>query len=152
MPPAGESDPDPRAAPELPPKAEVEPVLAALQDLADAADDITAIARLIREHAPRMEEDRARLLTYREIIAAAPRPLIGAVLTDAIARFEAAGTRYRQAHGRVLQSEGMTLQEIAALWGLTRQRVSELLQSADGRGRRRGRPPGPRPAAPGPVG
>lgn len=141
MPPAGEIDPP--AASGAPQQAEVEPVLAALRDLADAADDITAIARLIREYAPRVEEGRARLLSYRDIIAAAPRPLIGAVLTDAIARFEAAGTRYRQAHGRVLQSEGMTLREIAALWGLTRQRVSELLQNADDTGRRRRRPPGP---------
>ena len=136
MPPASAPDPG------RPSRAETEPVLAALEDLADAADDITAIARLIREYAPQIEEGRAQRMSYRDIVAAAPRPLIGAVLTDAIARFEAAGTRYRQAHGRVLQSEGMTLQEIAALWGLTRQRVSELLQNADG-GRRR-RPPAPR--------
>jgi hypothetical protein len=71
-------------------------------------------------------------MSYREILARAPRPLIGAVLTDAVQQFEAAGTRYRRAHGRALQQEGMTGQDIGELWGLTRQRISELLQAADG--------------------
>jgi hypothetical protein len=130
----------------------VDPVLAALDELAEAADDITGIAALIREYVPRMRDGRAASLSYREILALAPGPLIGAVLTDAIQRFEAAGSRYRRAHGRALQGEGMTLQEIAGLWGLTRQRISELLQADDHPGRRRPTAPARLPAEPGSAG
>ena len=137
-----DSKPDFRPVAETSPVPEADPVLVALHDLAEAADRITAIAALIRQCVPRIRTGREVGTSYREILAAAPRPLIGAVLTDAVTRFEAAGTRYRQIHGRALQQEGMTLQEIAGMWGLTRQRISELLQTAGGQ------PDGRRPLPP----
>lgn len=127
------------------PAADGDPVLAALLDLADAADRITAIAVLIRQHVEGIRAGRELGASYREILAAAPQPLVGSVLTDAVSGFEAAGTRYRQIHGRALQREGMTLQQIAGLWGLTRQRISELLQTAAGRQGAGGDRPGESP-------
>jgi len=57
-------------------------------------------------------------------------PLIAELLTETIARFEAAGTRFRQAEARALHQEGMTMEAIADLFGLTRQRISALLRPA----------------------
>ncbi|MGY1634114.1 sigma factor-like helix-turn-helix DNA-binding protein [Geodermatophilus sp. SYSU D01186] len=126
-----------------------EPALRALADLVAVAEQMAEVTALIREHAAEIRACRAQGLPYREIVARERRPLIVEVLTDATARFEAAGTRFRQAKAAALRQEGLTLEEIGALFGLTRQRISRLLQEADGAdpGRRaESRDTGPIPA------
>ncbi|MFD2093356.1 hypothetical protein [Blastococcus deserti] len=67
-------------------------------------------------------------LSYREIVSGEDLPLIAAVLTENVQRLEAAGTRFRQAEAHALHEEGMTMEEIGRLFGLTRQRISALLR------------------------
>jgi hypothetical protein len=88
------------------------------------------VCTLIREHAAEIRACRQQDLPYRQIVHRESRPLIAEVLTDATARFEAAGTRFRQAKAAALRREGMTFEEIGNFFGLTRQRVSRLLQDA----------------------
>ncbi len=120
------------AGPGRSPAPHADETLRALDDLVDAAEHMAQVTALIRDHAAHIRTGRLEGLSYREIVDGESRPLIVEVFTDAIARFEAAGTRFRQAEAAALRQEGMTLQEIGALFGLTRQRISTLLQDAAG--------------------
>ena len=114
------------------PRAPADATLDALDDLVTAAAQMAQVTTLIREHADVIRTCRAEKLPYREIVDLEGQPLSAAVFTDAIARFEAAGTRFRQAKAAALREEGLTLEEIGTLFGLTRQRISGLLQEAAG--------------------
>ena len=114
------------------PRAPADATLEALNDLVTAAAQMAQVTTLIREHADVIRTCRARGLPYREIVELEGQPLIAAVFTDAIARFEAAGTHFRQAKAAALREEGLTFEEIGSLSGLTRQRISGLLQEATG--------------------
>lgn len=118
------------AQPRQPAEAGSDATLLALDDLLVATEQMAQVVGLIREHAGHIRAGRSRGLPYREIVDGEARPLIVEVLTDAIARFEAAGTRFRRAKAAALRTEGMTLQEIGEMFGLTRQRISSLLQEA----------------------
>lgn len=107
-----------------------DPTLRALADLVAAAEQMADVCGLIREHAAEIRSCRQEGLPYRQIVDRETRPLIAEVLTDATARFEAAGTRFRQAKAAALRQEGMTFEEIGSFFGLTRQRISRLLQDA----------------------
>jgi predicted transcriptional regulator len=41
-----------------------------------------------------------------------------------------AGSKFRRVHARALYEEGLTMDEIAALFGVTRQRVSAVLRKS----------------------
>jgi hypothetical protein len=110
------------------------PELRALAELVSAAEQMSLVCALIREHAAQIRASRLEGLSFREIVETENRPLIVEVLTEATAGFEAAGTRFRQAKAAALRREGMTLEAIGALFGLTRQRISRLLQEAAGPG------------------
>ena len=107
-------------------------VLDALSDLVAA---LSASAERIRSTIRRAEavrEERFEGRSYREIEAAHE----GAILEFAsqnLAVLGQATSRLRRAEARALYAEGMTMEEIARLFGVTRQRVSALL---------RGRPEG----------
>lgn len=107
-----------------------DPELRALADLVAAAERMSQVCALIREHADHIRVSRLQGLSFREIVERENRPLIVEVLTEATSGFEAAGTRFRQAKAAALRREGMTLEAIGALFGLTRQRISRLLREA----------------------
>lgn len=109
---------------------DVDATLTALENLVAAADEMAALTMLVREHAGQIRACRKQGLPYREIVQHEGRPLIAEALTGPIARFEAAGTRFRQAKAAALRAEGMTLDEIGTHFGLTRQRISGLLREA----------------------
>ena len=105
-----------------------DPVLDALDGLVRAlranADRVeAAIAR-----AERIREQREEGLSYREIESGDSRPLIVELTRDNLAALVEAGSRLRRAEARALHGEGMTMEQIAELFGVTRQRVSALLR------------------------
>ncbi|MDQ6911208.1 MAG: hypothetical protein M3Z84_10590 [Actinomycetota bacterium] len=66
--------------------------------------------------------------SYREILGRDERALILQVTRENLDGLLQAGGRLRRAEARALYAEGMTMEEIAALFGVTRQRVSVLLR------------------------
>src|SRR5262245_42626147 len=60
----------------------------------------------------------------REVIGRAERPLVVELLAESFGRLAAASAQLRRAEARALHREGMTMDEIAGLFGVTRQRVS----------------------------
>jgi hypothetical protein len=105
-------------------------VLVALADLMAAADQVEAAVQALRRRAAQLERERSNGVAYRDLVREEHRPLIAELLTDTIKRFEAAGTRFRQAEARALHRDGLTMGQIAELFGLTRQRISVLLRPA----------------------
>lgn len=105
-----------------------EPLLLALDELERAARDVTRAVDLLTDRAEWIRGARRAGSAWRDIVDAEERPLIAELLTTTISRFESAGTRFRQAKARALHDEGMTMEQIAGLFGVTRQRVSVLLR------------------------
>jgi hypothetical protein len=59
-------------------------------------------------------------------------PFVVEVLADTIALPHAASGPFRRDEARALRTEGMTVERIASLFGVTSRRVSELLRTRRG--------------------
>lgn len=115
-----------------------------VEDVADdpVLDALDGLVRALRENATRIDATIARAerirdqrlegLSYREIESGEARPLIVELTRDNLAALVEAGSRLRRAEARALHGEGMTMEQIAELFGVSRQRVSALLRSDRG--------------------
>ncbi|MGH2729719.1 MAG: hypothetical protein ACRDJI_03840 [Actinomycetota bacterium] len=107
-----------------------DPVLAALDELLvvlrenmERNEGAVRRAQIIRELRERGHE-------YREIVPMEERPLIVELLTSILSDLSDASGRFRRAEARALYSEGLTMSEIAELFGITRQRVAALIRKS----------------------
>jgi DNA-directed RNA polymerase specialized sigma24 family protein len=109
-----------------------DPVLDALDGLVRALrENATRIDATIAR-AERIRDQRGEGLSYGEIESGEERPLIVELTRDNLAALVEAGSRLRRAEARALHGEGMTMEQIAELFGVSRQRVSALLRSDRG--------------------
>ncbi len=69
--------------------------------------------------------------SYAEIVPLAEQPLTVELVGQTITDLHDASGRLRRAEARVLHSQGVTMERIATLFGVTRQRVSSLLRDRD---------------------
>jgi hypothetical protein len=67
-----------------------------------------------------------------EIVRSENPPLVVQLLTESATVLHTYGTRARRSEARALHREGVTMDEIARLFGVTRQRVSALLRESPG--------------------
>jgi hypothetical protein len=104
--------------------------LLALDNLVEAAQQITRMTEHVTARAAYIRACRLQGRAYRDIVSGGDAPLIAGLLTENIRRLEAASTRFRQAEAAALHQEGMTMEEIGRLFGLTRQRISAMIRSA----------------------
>lgn len=103
-------------------------VLTALSAVSAAAQRSIDNATLILQRAEQIRNQRADSLPYREIVRLEDRPLIVELLTSSIAELSEAGSRWRREEARALHREGLSMEKIAELFGVTRQRISTLIQ------------------------
>jgi Homeodomain-like domain-containing protein len=97
-------------------------LLVVLRDSTRRNQDATRRAQTIRRL-------RSRGRSYREILGSAERALILQITRENLDGLLQASSRLRRAEARALYAEGMTMEEIAEVFGVTRQRVSVLLRS-----------------------
>ena len=109
-----------------------DPVLDALDDLVRALEGNTARINQMLERADEIRRMRREGLPYREVVPATARPLIVELTRQNLEALHQAGSRLRRSEARALHDEGMSMEAIAELFGVTRQRVSALLRSANG--------------------
>jgi hypothetical protein len=109
----------------------------ALVALSAALDENATAAERIRRRAEHVLEARARGLAYSEIITAEDRPLIVELVSDTLQRLFDAGSRLRRAEAAALHREGVSMERIGEIFGVTRQRVSALLKPRGDAGSRR---------------
>ena len=109
-------------------KKQQDEVLSALENLCAELEKNLVAAQAIRERAAVMREGRAQGLSWREIVESGEPPLIPELVSDKLDRLFRAGSRLRRAEAAALHEEGMSMDAIAELFGVTRQRVSALLK------------------------
>ncbi len=83
----------------------------------------------------RIQEIRTALAegrSLREIVPNEETPLLVQLLTRSTNLLQSYGTRVRRTEARELRHEGMTMDQIARLFGVSRQRVSALLRERPG--------------------
>jgi hypothetical protein len=108
-------------------------------DVAERAltDLVTELDRCVEE----LLQSRARAETllrrrqggeaWLEIVTNESRPLIVERISTVLAALSAAGHRWRREQAAALQAEQISINRIAALFGVTRQRISALLREVD---------------------
>ncbi len=111
-------------------------VIRALDDLVAVLEQDIAAYEKVKRRAEEMKRRRLEGSSYRDIVENAQHPLIVETISTAMARLAEAGSRFRRSEARALYAEGMTQEEIARLFGVTRQRISALLRGSDRSGRR----------------
>lgn len=107
-----------------------DPTLLALENLVHVAQQVAVMTERVTARAAYIRASRLEGRPYREIVNGKEVPLIAGLLTQNIRRLEAASTQFRRAEARALHQEGMTMEEIGQIFGLTRQRISALIHSA----------------------
>lgn len=105
--------------------------LSALAELIYVLDANVRRSEQILERARYLRTLREAGLGWAKVVAGEKRPLIVELLTASIEELHEASARFRRAHARALRSEGMTIEEIAASFGVSRQRISALLSSPE---------------------
>lgn len=111
------TDPDP-----------LETLLTTLDELMESAEANIVRARLIKQRITHIRREVAAGKSLTSIVEAEPRPLIVELITTNIDALQAEGSHLRWAKAAALRAEGMTVTAIAELFGVSRQRVSALLQ------------------------
>jgi DNA-directed RNA polymerase specialized sigma24 family protein len=107
-----------------------DPLGKALKDLDGILDvNLEHIAQIKRRIAE-IQRGRSDGLSYTEIVEAARSPLLVQLITESTQTLDGFGARVRRAEALALHEEGMTMEEIAERFGVTRQRVSALLRVA----------------------
>lgn len=105
-----------------------DPVLDAIDALVEVLRDNAARIDLAIDRTLQMRAERAAGRSYREIEEGARGALFVELTRDNLLALREAGARMRRAEAKALRAEGMTMEEIADLFGVTRQRVSALLK------------------------
>jgi transcriptional regulator with XRE-family HTH domain len=103
-------------------------VLAALDELVAVLNETIELNRAAIRRARVIRRFRQRGHSYNEIVPMEERPLIVELLTHCLSEVADASSRFRKAEARALYSEGLSMSEIAKLFGVTRQRVAMLLR------------------------
>ena len=102
-------------------------VLEALTALEQVLADNARRASLIKKRIAQLRRSRAKDLPYAELVGREQGPLIVRLLTESSAALDTAGANVRRAEAEALYAEGLTMEQIAENFGVTRQRVSALL-------------------------
>ena len=98
---------------------------------------VTEIAAVIRElesaceRARDLQEQRSAGRSWYEIVADEERPLIVEQISAAMGTLAGAGGRWRRSQAQALHDENVSINRIAELYGVTRQRVSALLRNGE---------------------
>ena len=106
-----------------------DPVIEALDSVVDALRENAKVNQAAVRQARDLIQLRDRGLSWRQILGNGDHPLIVEMLTDNLERIQTAGSQLRRESAAALHDEGATMEEIGALFGVSRQRASSLLAS-----------------------
>jgi hypothetical protein len=109
-----------------------EELLVALDELVTALHENSARNVQAIERAEEIRRERAAGKPWSEIVSG-DRPLIVELLTRNLQALTTAGSQLRRLEARALHDEGLSMERIGRLFGVTRQRISELLRQPDRR-------------------
>lgn len=107
---------------------EDEEILEALAELTDALRQNTERNEQVLKRAEDLRRRRSQGIRWSELVTDEERPLIVEMLTQNMHVLTSAGARLRRLEAKALHDEGVTMERIAQLFGVSRQRISELLR------------------------
>lgn len=113
---------------EKPMSAEADAFMAAVDDLDRALDQSLEMTKRMKERIRELRNARAQGRSLREIVPQERTALLVQLLTESTNLLHAYGNRVRRTEARALHAEGLTMDAIGQLFGVTRQRVSALLR------------------------
>jgi hypothetical protein len=102
---------------------------AALDALVRTIEENGRRGEAIVAKARQIEKELAKSHDWATIVAEEEPPLIVELLTRNIEELHLASARFRRAEAHVLYEDGMTINDIASRFGVTRQRISTLLNA-----------------------
>jgi DNA-directed RNA polymerase specialized sigma24 family protein len=105
-----------------------DPFLEALTALESTLADNENRTTLIRRRIAQLRRLRSLGAPYAEIVSTTDGPLLVQLLTESSTALDISGASVRRAEARALYAEGLTMDQIAERFGVTRQRVSALLR------------------------
>lgn len=100
----------------------------ALDDLDRALSEMDVMVGRMKRRIAEIQRARDEGRPLHEIVPNEKTPLLVQLLTESTNLLHSYGNRVRRTEASALHQEGMTMDEIAKLFGVTRQRVSALLR------------------------
>jgi hypothetical protein len=100
----------------------------ALNDLVRVLDTCMTELADARSRAERLLEERQAGRAWLDIVTAESRPLVVEQISSVMAALASAGGAWRREQAHALASEQVSINRIAAMFGVTRQRISALLR------------------------
>ena len=113
-----------------PPTSSADVPLRALEDLVTELDRCVVELTKARARAENLLRERRAGRPWLEIVTGESRPLIVERISTVLASLSAAGHVWRREQALALQAEQVSINRIAALFGVTRQRISALLKES----------------------
>jgi hypothetical protein len=104
----------------------------ALQELVAELDRCIEELTSARVRAEELLRERRSGRTWTEIVAREARPLVVERISTVLASLARAGHSWRREQALALQGEQVSINRIAAMFGVTRQRISALLKEREG--------------------
>jgi len=98
-----------------------------LDELLHALDTSICELQQARQRAVELGEQHDRGLSWTAIVSAEDPPLTVERITVALATLSTTGSRWRRAQALALHAEGVSINGIAAMFRVTRQRISTLI-------------------------
>jgi hypothetical protein len=104
--------------------------LEALEGLETSLDRSVEMTERMRARISYLRRELTAGRPLGEVVTAEEPPLLVQLLTESATLLHTYGTRVRRTEARALHAEGMTMDEIAHLFGVSRQRVSALVRNS----------------------
>jgi len=107
---------------------EQDPAVRALGQLLDVLDTCLTELGDARGRAEKLLEERQAGRAWLDIVTAESRPLVVEQLSAVMSALASAGGAWRREEAHALAAEQVSINRIAAMFGVTRQRISALLR------------------------
>ncbi len=108
-----------------------DPAERALAELVTELDRCIGELELARARATALMEHRGSGGAWLDVVTGEARPLVVERISTVLASLATAGHAWRREQAAALQAEQVSINRIAALFGVTRQRISALLRERD---------------------
>jgi HEAT repeat protein len=109
-------------------RTEQDPAVRALTELLTVLDTCMTELGGARKRAEKLLEERQSGRAWLDLVTAESRPLVVEQLSSVMAALAGAGGAWRREQAYALASEQVSINRIAAMFGVTRQRISALLR------------------------
>jgi hypothetical protein len=107
---------------------ETDAATTALETLITELEGCIEQLRHAHDRAQHLLEERRHGRPWLDIVSAESRPLVVESISSVMASLASAGHVWRRQQARALNREDVSINRIAALFGVTRQRISALLR------------------------